>query len=262
MKIHVVSTGLARDKDLEPLKRQADFRKATRNMMLAWLAVEEALAPLGGVLPEESAMVLGSGFGELEVTRNFLKGLADSGLARPLLFQNSLHNATLGFLAMKLELRGPSITLSNRCFTGENCLETAMQLLEQGPSRYCLAIGVDTLVPELAEALNAIYPVPVTIGEGAAALLLTNDEGLRQLTLPALATLHDVSYAWEDSATSDGTTRDFHGYYEADAVEKLARRLRDERSAGALTTLKLHKPDGTHSFLQWSLGMSADARIP
>ncbi|MBI3555799.1 MAG: beta-ketoacyl synthase chain length factor [Deltaproteobacteria bacterium] len=251
MNIHVVSTGLSRGKDLEALKRQGDFRKATHNMMLAWLSIEEALQPLAGRLAMD-AMVLGSGFGELEVTRNFLKGLAESGLARPLLFQNSLHNATLGFLAMKLALTGPSITVSNRCFTGENCLEAAMLLLQQGQCRSCLVTGVDALIPELAPALNAIYPVPVTLGEGAATLLLVNDAGQRQLGLPILATLHDVTYDWNATGQADAEIFS-HGYYEADAIEILVERLRAGTHLTG-TTLGLAKPDGSRSIVHWSLG--------
>ena len=253
MNIHVVTTGLSKTKDLEALKTKAEFRKATRNMMLAWSSIEDALSTLGGILPASTegastgAIVMGSGFGELEVTRNFLSGLADSGVARPLLFQNSLHNATLGFIAMKMAFTGPSITLSNRCFTGENCIEVAMQLLTQGQCQFCLVTGVDTLVPELTEVLNAIYSSPVALGEGAATLLLTNDDGLKILARPALAQLHDVTYG---RRAEKPAPCDFDGYYEADAIERLVLALR----AAGTGTLTLEKPDGTHSSVHWSQG--------
>jgi len=42
---------------------------------------------------------------------NYLKGLAQKNLARPFLFQNSLHHSTTGFLSQKYQLLGPCYSL-------------------------------------------------------------------------------------------------------------------------------------------------------
>lgn len=256
MKTAIVSMGLSRGKDLESIQKNPKFRKATRNMMLAWTSLQEAIQPVAEKLHRASdlAVILGSGFGELEVTKDFLKGLAENGAARPLLFQNSLHNSTLGFLATQLEITGPCITVSNRCFTGENCLEWAKNLLETEQCRFCLVTTVDTQVAALEESLNQIYGEPLALGEGAATLLLASSEGLRVLERPALAWLEEIEYEAANGIEPEKKAS-LAGHYESDAIEKWIDAARSRRvSDSEVETLTLEKPDGTRSRIFWTKG--------
>ncbi len=88
------------------------FRKATKMMKVLSAGFEE-------LFPEEdmknklidAEIYLGSLHGEIEPTFNYLKGLAESEVGRPFLFQNSLHHSTTGFLTQQYQLLGPAYSL-------------------------------------------------------------------------------------------------------------------------------------------------------
>ena len=85
------------------------FRRATKNMTLATLACQEILKTLPeSVCKNEISVVLGTHFGEVPSTLDFLTGVT----ASPTLFQNSLHNSTLGFVTVTLGFTGPAVTVS------------------------------------------------------------------------------------------------------------------------------------------------------
>ena len=161
----IVSNGTADESDLATILLQPEFRKATLNMAMAYASLSQAIKPLLGENLADLGLVLGSNHGEFGATRDFLKALADTGVPRPLLFQNSLHNATIGFLAMKFGLTGPCVTVSNGILTSKNALETAHLLLEQEQCSFCAVTIVDVNVPE------------ARVGKSTS-LLLANDVGL------------------------------------------------------------------------------------
>lgn len=231
--VYVIGTGTTRGKDLRHLLTTAEFRKATRNMAMAYLSIEEALAscPQAKESPQ-TGFVLGTSHGEFGATRDFLVALADTGVARPLLFQNSLHNSTLGFLSLKLKVTGPAITASNHHFTGENALETAMLLLQDGQCQYCIVTGVDTLVPD-------------PVGGSAASLLLANDDGLNASQAQPLGVLDHLECVRKPTA-GISSTQLHDDYYESDAIEQLVYAIRSGK-----TSLELPKPDASVSKMRW-----------
>ncbi|NJL25768.1 MAG: hypothetical protein HC902_11725 [Calothrix sp. SM1_5_4] len=148
------------------------WRKATRNMILATLAMEQALAVAPGAAAAisafgEGALIVGTNSGELETSADFLTTWSRMKMARPVLFQNSLHNATAGFAAIRFGLTGPSLTVSSGESTPGECLRLADDLLREGMCRACLV----TLV-EVHKALADL--IEVEVGEGAVSLLLTD----------------------------------------------------------------------------------------
>src|SRR5690606_22140019 len=99
---YIVGFGLAGGKDRKRLERLPIFRKASKNMITAFAATENLMASLTELMGEfgdEVGIVLGSGHGEIEITLDFYEKLGKQNLARPILFQNCLHNSTLGFLS-------------------------------------------------------------------------------------------------------------------------------------------------------------------
>jgi hypothetical protein len=225
---------------------QPDFRKATPNMLKCWAALEPILQKFPKL--EGAALVAGSSYGELAVTREFLATLETQGIARPLLFQNSLHNATLGFLAIKLGITGPSMTVSHRHFTGENCLEAAALLLGSG-TPLCLILAAESRVAELEPAMIQNYGPGVALDEGAAALLLASDETVRRLGARSLAVI-EAAECFPAAATAPvrGAELPSGSYYDSNALERIVDAIASSESNGVLPReLRLAKPDRSHS---------------
>lgn len=238
MKPYILSAGLYDGRSLEEMQNQAEFRRATRNQIFAYLAIQAVLEPhaarLSTILPR-LGLVVGTGHGELAVTKDFLGELGKSGVARPILFQNSLHNATLGFLTKAFSVMGPALTVSNLFFSGENAIDLATVLLESGDVDYCLAVGVDGLVPELAPSLRECYPHGTRLGEGAGALLLSR----REISGCQAFLLAELTYG-------QGTPVPGVDFYDANGIEIIAR----HQSAGEIVQ---RKPDGGFSHCRLEL---------
>lgn len=237
MSVFVLGAGTAQQAELAALAKLGEFRKATPNMMLAYSAITAALGEVTGesALPKEEpiAMVLGSSYGELDVTQEFLATVGSTGVARPLLFQSSLHNATLGFLTLKLGITGPTFTVSSGALTGERALETAMALLEGGLTKYCLVVGVERHSPALAEPMALVGHQK----DGAGALFLASNSNDNA----ALAEIQSVSYG----TAAEGTQSLNH----SDAIERLAEQIL--RRSSHEQTLVLRKSDGAAAMIQW-----------
>ena len=62
---------------------------------------------------EETGLVLGTAFGNLAESEDFVRGLfaKGPGRANPLTFPNLVLNAPAGYAAMELGLRGPNLTV-------------------------------------------------------------------------------------------------------------------------------------------------------
>ena len=224
--VRLVDADWWRGQDPESLRDRPEFRRATRNMILACLAASGIVDRLGPAVAD-TALVVGTGHGELDSTAAFLGELGKSGVARPLLFQSSLHNATLGFLARHFGLTGPTFTVSSRYFSGEGAIELAEALVADGTVPRALVIGVDSVLATLDGVIPSIYPNGVRPRDGAGAILLARDgEG------PVLERVDCDPFPIEGA----GIPADF---YDADAVERLARAWRES----AVAELVGPKPD-------------------
>lgn len=245
MDLALIACGTAHVGNLGPYKDQPEFRKATINMMLAAASLDEAFAQVpmlqGCEYVSSAALVLGSSYGELGTTISFLEQLSQSGMARPLLFQNSLHNSTLGFLTMRLKLLGPAMTVSNSLVTGENCLELAATLLNDKNVPYCVVTAVDSIVTELR--LEDAHTIGST-GEGAATVVVTTREQAELRKWPVLAYLERIEYHQASDQASKAA--DGPNAYHSDAIEKLIAHL---RSGVRADTLTLRKPNGSHTIV-------------
>ncbi|MBC7692403.1 MAG: beta-ketoacyl synthase chain length factor [Methylotenera sp.] len=245
MSLFVVGLGTANPEDCVQLRTQPEFRKASRNMMMSYLAIRQALENHDALDESTLGLVLGSSCGELEITRDFLCTLDQSKIARPLLFQNSLHNATTGFLALQLSVTGPSVSVSNRYFTSECSFEAAELLLKSGSARFCLVIAVESRVPMLEPGLKAIHSRKdatheLQFSENAAALLLTCDS-----TLPHLAEIESVRWSHKVQSTPRTPPHPFH---DSDAISHLIGMFQGSAEKGTLLSIK---SDGTQSEIIW-----------
>jgi 3-oxoacyl-(acyl-carrier-protein) synthase len=210
-------------------------------MLLAHLAIQQAIDGLS-LEPIRLSTILGSSFGELDQTAEFLRSLAVNGVARPTPFQNSLHNATLGFLAHHFSFTGPSFSISQRYFTAEASLDLASTLLEADLADLVLVTAVDSAVPALEEARRSTYAVPVTLHEGCGVLLLGQPETASNLGIRPLARLDGI-----ELSSSGGT---FEGglFYDSNGIEKLIDAIETGKEPSPLI---LPKPDGSYSTIRW-----------
>jgi hypothetical protein len=248
MKIFVIGSGIASTGDLQKagsiLQAKPSFRKASVNMKLAYLACTSALRESGIETPalSDAAFVLGSSYGELIQTKEFLKACAKEGLARPLLFQSSLHNGTLGFLSLELQTQGPSFTVSHHYLTGEKSMELAMDLLRDCVAEIALVSAVEVMDPDLRPSLLCKMPEGVRWQDGAASLVLVSESWLAKNPRKNAAEIVEISYGHTEAKFSGE-------YYDSDGIKKFITELLGSRECSGRA--EFLKRDGKISQIDW-----------
>jgi len=143
--------------DTAPLEKYLNkraLRRIDHFSRLALLGAFEALEDAGA--PEFArgrlGVVIGSGFGALNTTFDFLDTVIDDGdgCASPTAFSNSVHNAAAAHISMQLNLTGPSLTVSQFDQSFVSGLLSARQWLSEGRvdavllgvvDEYCQVLG-------------------------------------------------------------------------------------------------------------------------
>jgi hypothetical protein len=241
----IVSGGVARLPDVLALREAPELRKATTPMLLALCAVERCLATLPVLSRSDWGLVVGVDYGELEVTKEFLHTLASRGVARPFLFQNALHNAALGFLSRRLEIRGPGATTSTHWFAGEDALALAVDFVTAGDCDACLCVGVEDIDADMRAAVEAVHGAGTTAGSGAGAVLVASQGFVAASGLAARSrAVRAIHCERQARAAVPGQT--WPGFFGAEAVMKLVEAMQGADEALDLT---LSKPDGSFSRL-------------
>lgn len=157
---------------LAKLGDEADPR-ARRLPRLDRMALRVAREALGDAPREGLGLVVGTGWGGLAATVDFLEGLAVRGppFGSPTAFHESVHHAPAGQISIQLGITGPSLTASARELSGETSLRAALDLLESRRAERVLVVCADEVVPALNHAFAA-FGTKYQPAEGAAALLL------------------------------------------------------------------------------------------
>lgn len=136
------------------------FRKATLNMIAAHTVCQKSLHSFQKNNPHiqknQIATIVATHFGEVSSSLEFLTTWHDNQLAKPILFQNSLHNSTLGFISIQLGLTGPALTLSADKKTDESVFYTAHALLQTAP--FVLICYVDMVPTYLKDNYIRAFP--------------------------------------------------------------------------------------------------------
>ncbi len=137
-------------------------------------ALADAALTLDGATAESAGVVVGTAFGNLCESEDFLRGLFAKGPARanPLTFPNLVMNAPTGYVAIDLGIRGPNLTVVRGEASGEAALALAYDTIVAGQAELLIAGGGD----ELAPVLRQIY---VDLG-----LLSPGDGGGREWSSP------------------------------------------------------------------------------
>jgi hypothetical protein len=137
--------------DLKPLVADAvgtSVRRIGRFIQLALIGAGRCAKQ--AQLASDTAVYLGSGRGDLEVTIEVMQTLLRDGHApKPLSFINTVSNAACYYVAQNLKLMGRSSFVCNRYFAFESVLQLAALDLQSGV-RSALVGTVDVVVPPLA----------------------------------------------------------------------------------------------------------------
>jgi hypothetical protein len=138
--------------DLKPLVTDAVGTPVRRIGRFIQLALIGAGRCAKQTLPaSDTAVYLGSGRGDLEVTIEVMQSLLRDGHApKPLSFINTVSNAACFYVAQSLKLMGRSSFVCNRYFAFESVLQLAALDSQSGDVRSALVGTVDVVVPPLA----------------------------------------------------------------------------------------------------------------
>ncbi|OEU62316.1 MAG: hypothetical protein BA870_11745 [Desulfuromonadales bacterium C00003094] len=141
------SAFLADTGPLEEFLNKRALRRIDHFSRLALLGSHLALQDAGmlGAIPERVGLVIASGYGALRTTFSFLDSIIDDGdsCASPTHFSNSVHNAAAAHVAIKLNIGGPNLTVSQFEMSVSSALLTAQLWLEEGRVDHVVFGGVD-----------------------------------------------------------------------------------------------------------------------
>jgi 3-oxoacyl-[acyl-carrier-protein] synthase II len=117
------------------------------------MALVDAQLELAGAEAEAAGVVVGTAFGNLSESEDFLRGLfaKGPGLVNPLTFPNLVLNAPSGYVAIDLGIRGPNLTAVRGEASGEAALALAYDILLTRQADVLLAGGGDELAPVLRQ---------------------------------------------------------------------------------------------------------------
>jgi 3-oxoacyl-[acyl-carrier-protein] synthase II len=122
----------------------------------ALLATQECGVSLPA--PERVGIVVATGFGALGSTFAFLSDIVDKGdgLASPIHFAQSVHNAPAFVISSALGITGPSTTVTGFALAWPRALEIAVDWLELGRCDLVLLCSADELHPVAGHALRQL----------------------------------------------------------------------------------------------------------
>jgi hypothetical protein len=178
MKVYVAGAATL----LPPFPAETD-PKAKRLPKVDRIALAVARSALGSASADGVALIVGTCYGGLQATVDFLEGVATRGPAfgSPTAFHESVHHAPAGQISILLGMTGLSLTCSDRELSGETALKAGADLIGGVRARGALIVCADELVPALTGAFQS-FGSTLEPGEGAAALLLTAEPTDVELT--------------------------------------------------------------------------------
>lgn len=215
---HKEHNDISADRDLP------ENRKKSANMVMASAVVRPLLEEARKkVNIDKIDFLFCSGEGEIHQTFEYFKFLAQNH-ARPILFQNSLHNSTLGALSLEVPGIASGITVSS----GDLSFESALDVALSSPSALpVLILGVDFYNDEVQAAREKTYPVEVEMLSGGCAALFIPDTHPDFAKLPG-PVIKDIRFSHSDEKAS------FKKYYPANGMVEMARKLSESTSTFSL----------------------------
>ena len=159
-------------------------------------AAKLALADRGGALPQETGVVVGTSFGPVQTSVDYMREYVEKGaaLAPPQLFAESVANAPGSHIAIENGLRGVNVTVTQRESSALAAAMYAASQLVKGNAPAALTGGVEEVNEMIFSVLDRVGALAhqngvvdeqsrpfdrlrngIILGEGAAMLALEND---------------------------------------------------------------------------------------
>jgi 3-oxoacyl-[acyl-carrier-protein] synthase II len=136
--------------DLNSPSVKALLKKVRRSDSLSKMSVVAASDALdnsgiGNIAQKKLGIIISTAFGPHVTTFDFLDDILDHGDAAvsPTTFSNSVHNAAASYVATALNIKGPTLTITQFQFSFQAALQLAQAWLEQGRCDYVLVGAVD-----------------------------------------------------------------------------------------------------------------------
>lgn len=186
------------------------IRRSDAVSKMSVLAAADALADSGikDIAQMKLGIILATAYGPHVTTFNFLDDILDHGDAAvsPTTFSNSVHNAAASYIAMSLNIKGPTLTITQFQFSFQSSLQLAQAWLDQGRCDYALVGAVDQYGDVLGYVADhklttakdgkirpfTFKPTVQVPGEGAAFFLLSNKtDGNAYCSVDAIHTNED-----------------------------------------------------------------------
>ena len=188
--------GLVQPQALMHKISESDVRRLKRlSRMVLSLAVA---ACENAALAKPSAIFLGTGWGGLSETHDFLKKLFESGehFTSPTDFIGSVHNAAAGHVAIRFKSTGPNLALTGGDYSFEQAVFCA-SLISRNSDEPIIVIGADEFHQKLSPLFDpSVALEPFHTDGGGALCLSANKEVLGIKIVPSFFT-----YAHNNSDT-------------------------------------------------------------
>ncbi|MDP3695602.1 MAG: beta-ketoacyl synthase chain length factor, partial [Desulfocapsaceae bacterium] len=162
--------------DLDSLSENLPSRLVRRLKRLPRMTLSLAAAALAdsGLEEKPSAVFMGTGWGALSETYDFLTRLAESQeqFPSPTDFVGSVHNGPAGQAAIMFEATGANITTSGGDYSFEQALLAADLMMQEGDER-SLVLGVDEGHQALSPLLDPSIAPATLLADGGGGLCLS-----------------------------------------------------------------------------------------
>jgi len=175
------ATGFKATDFIPPLKARKMDRCSQFAVAAAGLALKDAGIDPRGMNPERIGIALGCGFGGVANSAEFLAGYFRSGVEglEPMLFPNTVSNASASNASIEHGLKGPNVTLVQRFCSAESAFLMACRFIAEGRADVMLAGGADDLMPLMIQGFRAtgqLRRYASCFGEGSGILVLESAE--------------------------------------------------------------------------------------
>jgi 3-oxoacyl-(acyl-carrier-protein) synthase len=170
---------------MPPLKARKFDRCSLFAVVTAGMALRDAGVEMARQDASRVGIMLGSGFGGIANSSEFLSGYFTQGAEglAPMLFPNTVPNAAASNASIEHGIKGPNVTFVQRFCSAEAAVEMACRFLREDRADIILAGGVDELVPLVLQGFAALRQTGRTggnFGEGAGILVLEREADARR----------------------------------------------------------------------------------
>lgn len=121
--------------------------------LLAALEARDAAQAVGcAFVPERTALVIGTAYGCVQMSIQFMDSILDDGprLSSPTAFSHAVNNVGTGLLGVQLDIRGPCCTVTQFGLSFAGALDVAAAFLRAGRADHVLVGAVDEVDPRFS----------------------------------------------------------------------------------------------------------------